>query len=256
VAELKRPLGLRNVAAILTGSSAQAVIKAGGDRLDVYGTIAAKQVDVQKAIQRVVKKGLLCFGGSRQYPVLELTEVGRGEIEETTQEAPPPDATYEESEVTHSPDTIPPPEPEAIEGGTAADMLDTQLAEAVRCDREHAKARVESLRVFHPAEVARRAATRYTAAADMRQRSRLAWLVGELCAGEGLPLLVTWGNSEEADVRRIAASAIGKIYQQLGSEQSGVESYKTDAVRALVKLSQDEAPQVREHAEKALGMVP
>ena len=249
VAALKRPLGLGKVAAILTGSASKAVVKAGGHELDLYGSIAASQVRVRESIQKLVKKGLLCYGGSRQYPVLELTETGRQILEKADTET----HVMDPAPLRQGPQPTSLPEPPSWEEPHKSDpseTLDAMLDTALRCGREAAKELIETLRLFNPGELARRLGVRYAAGGNVRERSRAIWVAGELCDAEALPFLVECANSDETNVRRLAASAMGKILGRCRRGKGETESHTTAAAEALQELSHDPAPQVRQYALK------
>lgn len=62
--------------------------------------------------------------------------------------------------------------------------------------------------------------------------------------------LIKCGNHKDSNVRRLTASAIGKI-----ALSNKLTSEIEQAIPTLGKLSQDEKPQVRQYAVKALGMI-
>ena len=77
--------------------------------------------------------------------------------------------------------------------------------------------------------------------------------MGELCGEQGLAFLVECLGAEEPNVRRLAASAVGKVVAAAREAgDAGREAFR-EARRALGALAADPAPQVRQYAEKALG---
>jgi predicted Holliday junction resolvase-like endonuclease len=65
-----------------------------------------------------------------------------------------------------------------------------------------------------------------------------------------IPKLIPYADHSNGNVRRIAASALGKIASR-SPEDSEIES----VIPVLEKLSHDKQPQVRHYAVKALGMI-
>jgi HEAT repeat protein len=127
------------------------------------------------------------------------------------------------------------------------------LGELLECEQEHAKALVDDLRVFHPREIAAVLADHFGAASGSRQRSRVAWAAGELCGQDGLPLLTRCAQADDANVRRLAASAMGKVFAAARTHAARRREDLLKAQQALAALQQDPAPQVREYAERAIS---
>jgi HEAT repeat protein len=194
--------------------------------------------------------------------VLELTDAGQMELKRLreasqTEESSPqncpeslaPHATLQAADDVH------PAMDDQFSPSPAAD-LDRLVTRMLLADREEAQALVESLRLYHPAEVAARLAARFDASGDVRERSRAAWAAGELCGQHGLALLARCTRSETPNVRRLAASALGKV---AGGARTAAIAHReglTLARQALEALVHDAAPQVRQYAEKALAEFP
>ena len=250
VAGLRRPLGLQKVAAVLAGSNSRPIRDAGGDELDVYGSVRATQVHVRAAIQQLVKMGLLCYGGNSRYPVLELTEVGQQRLHkaETGDDAEAADGPL--SEGAHAAASC---EPAAAHASNPAQALEATLNRILTCGQEEAKQLVGALRMFHPREIARRLSMRCAVAGTAREKSRAVWVAGEVCDSHGLDFLVRCADSEEANVRRLAASALGKMLGALQDDAASRGREANAAGEALRRLSGDASPQVRQSAREALS---
>ena len=222
VAALERPLGLGKVAAILSGSASAAVRKAGGQELDVYGTIGGSQVEVKVVLRGLVKKGLLSYGGSSRYPTLELTDPGRRLIEVDEPEVTPVEPA------TGGGVTALPFEMEG-DGDSPSHLLDMLLGRVMRCEREYVREQIAELRVFHPGEIARRLAVRFETSEALRERLRAVWLTGELCNAEALAFLLTCMQSDEKQEHAVAAAAVEKILRRVEDARGETEPLITAA---------------------------
>ena len=118
--------------------------------------------------------------------------------------------------------------------------------------REEARTRVEELRLYHPREVAQRLGARFDAADTEAAQSRAVWAVGELCGEYGLAFLVRCAGHKTPNVRRLAASALGKVVAAARISSTARREALVQAREALLTLKADETPQVRQYAEKAL----
>jgi HEAT repeat protein len=101
--------------------------------------------------------------------------------------------------------------------------------------------------------LASRLEARYADARELREQSRAVWALGELCGEHALEFLISCTQAEAPNVRRLAASALGKV----AGAAYVTNVYRQDifprAQRALAALAADPAPQVREYAAKALA---
>ena len=61
------------------------------------------------------------------------------------------------------------------------------------------------------------------------------------------------GSSGETNIRRLAASAMGKVAVTVSDETKNVAREMKKAHEVLNKLSKDPAPQVRQYADKSLS---
>jgi len=284
VASLRTAVGLSKVAEVLAGSGAKWIKDAGADRLPMYGAVRAKQDAVREAVLGLVKEGLLARDAKAPYPVLELTDAGRRELQklagggapaaarpaapeepraaQTARVEKPPAPPKAPAPVPVRPaiapqaerrNIAPPPAPApAPAQPCAADGLDAILAGLLVAAREEAKARVEELRLYHPREIALRLGARFDAADTEAAQSRAVWAVGELCGEYGLALLVRCAGHKTPNVRRLAASALGKVVAAARISSTARREALVQAREALLALKADEAPQVRQYAEKAL----
>ncbi len=134
----------------------------------------------------------------------------------------------------------------------AESVLDDMLGRILTCSRDEAGEMVAEMRIFQPHEIARRLAARYEQLAESRERSRAVWVIGELCGVCGVAFLSRCARSSEANVRRLAASALGKALPVEGDEAEAAGTVMALAKEALQLLTHDEASQVRQYARNAL----
>ena len=107
-------------------------------------------------------------------------------------------------------------------------------------------------RVFHPREIAERIAQEYKSARGTRWRTRLVWAAGELCGPFSTAFLARCAESEDAEVRRLAASALGKAVNDLKKLSKGARNGLETTRKALERLAKDSVTQVGEYARKGL----
>jgi len=218
---------------------------------------------VRTALDAMLSEKLLYTDKSAEYPVLELTQAGRAEMERlmATQAAAPcaveakPIETESSVCGTHLPasldkqvvrSTHPTPQP----GMNLAHELAQRIDLLLTCDRERARGLVEELRLFHPRELAQRLTARYDASETMRERARAVWAAGELCGEHGLGLLIRATRSDESDVRKHTALAIGR---SLNALRHAPPTVLPEAEAALKGLLADPAADVRECAQESLA---
>ena len=79
------------------------------------------------------------------------------------------------------------------------------------------------------------------------------WAAGELCGLDGVVFLVACASAGEPNIRRLAASALGKVAAAVRADAKQPPSALSAAQAALQGLLQDPAPQVRQYAQKSLG---
>jgi len=276
---IRRPVGMTKVAEVLTGSKAAWIARLGADQLDVYGSVSAKREAVRTALDAMLSEKLLYTDKSAEYPVLELTQAGRAEMARLMaaqtatplgQECSPPVADQPaEMAKNGQPKGCTPegqgawPADPAPAQPTPADKptgpqprlnLAHELAQRIdlllTCDRERARGLVEGLRLFHPRELAQRLTARYDASETMRERARAVWAAGELCGEHGLGLLIRATRSDESDVRKHTALAIGR---SLNALRHAPPTVLPEAEAALKGLLADPAADVRECAQESLA---
>jgi hypothetical protein len=143
--------------------------------------------------------------------------------------------------------------------GTAADRARATLDELIdvllTAERGKVPPLLDALRLFRPGEIVKRLIARYDASADVRVRSRATWAAGELCGEEGLGFLIRCAASDDSNVRRLAASAMGKVLAEVLDRSKGGGDLFDRACDALATLASDKTPQVRQYASKALKAV-
>ncbi len=254
VAEMPWAVGVGKVAEVLTGSRAKWIVKARIDHLPIHGAASATRETVREAVDAAIADGLLKRDAQARRPVLELTEAGCRELERlrAAPAAPPEPAAPSPQPAPAAAETVPespasPTDPQA--------RLDKTVRQMLTADREKAKTLIDDLRLYHPREVAARIQGRYAASDEVRVRSRAVWALGEVCGEEGLALLVECLSAAEPNVRRLAASAVGKVIARTRSASGAGRDTIREARLALHALRDDPAPQVRQYAEKALGQL-
>jgi predicted transcriptional regulator len=269
VESLRKPMGVSRVAEIITGSGAQWIRQAGADRLAMFGAAKTTQENAKKIIYAMTREGMLHRDTKAEYPVLELTTAGRKELrrlEEAAAQAklqppaPPPATPAAARRVAGEP-VRPAPLPEeagpnphpAHPAGSPAAELDRYIGRMLVADREQAEAIVAALRLYHPAEVAARLEAEFRESSEVRVQSRAVWAAGELCGEHALAFLVRSARSETGNVRRLAASALGKVGAAARLAGIARSACAVQARAALAALLTDTAPQVAEYAEKALA---
>lgn len=276
VSELNAQVGIMKVASILIGSSAKWVTPIGADRLDVFGSVDDSRENVIQTLKSMIAGGLLSRGGSDRYPLLALTEAGLNELagRESEYQGPPIKLTQPMNEVAPSagrrhiseeqrhisedecdPEVMDHAHYSGPMQGFPA-TLDTMLDELLTADSESAKQALPKLRIYHPREIAERLVLKFDKATESRERARSVWAMGELGAQYGIAFLIRCAASEEANVRRLAASAMGKVAAVVGVESKNIAIELEEARQALHRLAEDPAPQVRQYAKKSLDQFP
>ncbi|MCX5656095.1 MAG: RQC domain-containing protein [Planctomycetota bacterium] len=256
IRNLRFPLGAGRTAQVVTGSREKDILDWRLDRNPAYGTVRARQEKVKEVIETLLRRGYLKRAGDRTRPVLELTHRGEDAAEQAElQPAPtPPAAEYREAKqptaATHTRADAPAPAP--VASSPSAD-LDGYVGRMLVADRDEAQAIVERLRLYHPGEIAARLEAKFRECGDVRVQSRAVWAAGELCGEHALAFLVRCTRSETDNVRRLAASALGKV--AAAARLAGVARGETliQAREALTALLHDPAPQAAQYAAKALA---
>ncbi len=271
IKELPFPLGAALVARLVTGSKDKRIREWRIDKNPAYGSVSAKKDVVKAVIDDLVDEGYLKTKSDRKgpyaRPVLILTPRGEAAAEAAQLEEPqgeggmptPPSRGNASAEQAHAHGKgavgMPPALP-AAPPPTPSSELDRLLGGMLVAERDEAQRLVEHLRMYHPREVSVRLEARFAASTDVREQSRAAWAAGELCGREGLEFLIRCARSETVNVRRIAASAIGKVARLVHAESKGHRDRFAQARQALQALAGDAAPQVVQYAKKALAEFP
>jgi len=261
VADLATPVGVGKVAGIITGSGAEWVARLGADQLGCYGAVGVGQKEAQAVIRAMAGEGLLSTDRRARYPILQITDAGRQELDRLEPGRGQETAFFDEPAPAVAPEPEPPDDQAARATTSAladelAKSLDALLDRLLTCERAEARALVERLRLFHPREIASRLEALYGEAEGTRERSRAVWSAGELCGEHGLAFLTGCAGSETDSVRRLAASALGKVAAHM-AERGRLAAERLDRAReVLTFLLNDTAPQVRQCAAKALEQVP
>jgi len=292
VAHVPFPLGASLITGILTGSRAQKLLRWRQDRNPAYGAArGTDKAAVKEVITGLVRQGYIRHEGEPGRFTLVLTDRGQEVLKTpaataTRRPSPPtaesqrvpgtdadnktrgasaPAAAPRAHVAAHSaevraalslveadrqtPRTAPAAEPAAA---AAQALLERLLDELLESGRDTVEARLEALRVFHPREITRRLTARYHAAEQESTRARIVWTIGELCETHGLPLLLASATDPAHNIRRLTASALGKLAQSHHIPQPLIENVR----HTLQCLTQDPAPQARQYAAKALSLLP
>jgi ATP-dependent DNA helicase RecQ len=255
VSHLRFPLGAGRIAQVVTGSREKDIVQWRLDRNPAYATVRAGQDAVKKVITDLIRSGHLKRSGDRTRPVLALTERGQEAAEQEFARwvsGPTARGTSANAPATHRearPDAVA-PAPAAL---SPTAELDRYVGRMLVADREEAEGLVASLRLYHPAEIAARLEARFGKSREVRVQSRAVWAAGELCGEHALVFLVRCAKSDEGNVRRLAASALGKVAATARLTGIAHAEAMVQAQAALVALLHDPAPQVAQYAEKALA---
>jgi len=279
IRHLRFPLGAGRVAQILTGSREKDIIGWRLDKNPAYGRVQTKQEVIKRVVEEMIAQGYLKRKGEPGRPVLALTprgeaaaaliekeEAAHGGVPTTPRGGGTPtpplrgrvpgkgDGMPSERRAGHA--TLDDQAvPESLARPSSADpaaALDALVQRMLVADQEEAKRIVEDLRLYHPRALAARLTARYAAAGELREQSRAVWALGELCGEYALEFLINCTRAEAANVRRLAASALGKVVATVRGG-AGRQDELVQARQALAALQSDPAPQVRQYAEKALA---
>ena len=251
VAALDRPRGMTRIAEVLTGSKAKWIEPAGANQIEVYNCLNVSRERIRLVINSMLDEGLLRKVGSDYYPVLKLTDAGRELLERLRDEAK--QTISSDSDASEQQDVQPETAPLGA-GRTydAGELLDHAVEVLLHALPDQAKEMLPKLRLFHPKEVAARLRERFYASNDSRVDARVVWTMGELCGQYALSFLVDCASSEVTNIRRLAASAIGKVARRVSYDVRASGTDMKRAKQALLKLTDDDGVQVRQYAKKSL----
>lgn len=257
VSAFHSPRGIRSVAEVLTGSKAKWIVPAGAHRFEVYDSLRVPRAHIELVINSMIEGGLLRIDRTDRYPLLKSTNAGLELLRETQDK--------EKQGATGS--QIDDAERESVKpmtlrispsdwAGKLDELLDVAIARLLHAPSEEAKEVIPRLRMFHPMVIAVRLQRNFDACKDERVRARVVWALGELCGRYGLPFLLNCASSHAANIRRLTASAMGKVAESVRRSGASVSEDTERARRALLKLAEDAGVQVRHHAEKSLKEFP
>ena len=289
VGEIHPPVGIGKIVEVLTGSKAAWIERSGADALSVYDTISASRERVKAVVQELIAERALEQDRRSKYPVVEMTETGRRRLERLVERTGFADKTpsAKPSSLAAAPAPVPAPvrsipvapepplvsesdvtdetpplpfEPELPHEETSspahtspAAALDLAIGELLGCDRDRAQVLVAELRLYHPGEIAQRIERLYAGLDAVRPKARAVWAAGELCGANGVEFLVRCAASPEFEVRRLAASALGKALAAVHDETMARANVLESARESLKRLLTDANPQVAQYAAKALA---
>ncbi len=254
VHHLRFPLGKGKLAKLITGSRDKELAAWGLDRNPAYGKVRRKQDVVKWTIEDLIREAYLEIQGEANRPVLALTERGRQAALAVLTEKMPP-ARQEKSSALPAPKQRRDPEKEISSQGPSI-LLDHRIEELLIAEPEAAKAMLAELRLFHPREIAARLTARFEETESSRVQARAVWAAGELCESYALAFLLRTAVSPQDNLRRLTASALGKVAAAWKSEGEAQRLALDQARQVLAQLAQDPATQVRDYAQKALGQFP
>ena len=263
VRHLRFPLGISRTAQVLTGSRDKDIIDWRLDRNPAYGTVRARQDVVKQVIEALLRDGYLKREGDRTRPVLGLTKRGEKAADEADRQPPAPPRPAGRREDKEPAAASPSgaheagpahaaPSPAAHASAPGGDM-DRLVSRMLIADRDEAQSLVEHLRLYHPAAMAARLEAAFSASDDVRVQSRAVWAAGELGGENALAFLVRCARSETVNVRRLAASALGKMAASARLAGIARQEAIVAARRVLTALAEDAAPQVAQYARKSLA---
>jgi len=262
VRHLRFPVGKARVAQILTGSKRQELHNWKLDKNPYYGFTLLSQDEVRRAVDKLIQKGLLEIGGEPGRPVVELSEEGRSVVAAIDESgevpaAPPAEKRRQDQRAEGE------PQPNASRSATEskrtqkqlmspAALLDQLLDKILELKGDEAKQLLSELNWFQPAALVDRLVAAYKLAKTSRAQQRAVWIAGELGDEHAVLFLLQCASSTDANVRRLTASALGKIVKRLGTRPA-ISTRDLEAIRAaLQKLTRDDHPQVAQYAQKAL----
>jgi ATP-dependent DNA helicase RecQ len=278
VSHLRFPLGVGRVAQVVTGSRDSDLLSWKLDRNPAYATVSARQDAVKPVIEQLIAAGYLKReGDDPRRPVVALTKRGQAAVEkidaaalaaprrkksqptgpaETKSVSAPPKlaASPKPSPTSAVPVALAEPSPATTHPG-AGPYLEDLLRNLLAAKPDEAMPLIEALRLFNPRHVA--ACLESSALTGSPQtRSRAVWILGEVCGLHGLNLIVRAAADQEVNVRRLAASALGKAV----ADQSAAMllwRHEAAAVRQILQtLVADANPQVSQYARKSLSILP
>ena len=119
-------------------------------------------------------------------------------------------------------------------------------------DAEEAKEALSQLRLFHPQEIVQRLESSFASSDVGRVQARAVWLAGELGEYYAIPFLSRCASAGDGDVRRLTASALGKVATAARGRSSSATEHLASAQRTLLELAEDSTPQVAQYARKSL----
>jgi ATP-dependent DNA helicase RecQ len=282
VSQLRFPLGVGRVAQVVTGSRDSDLLSWKLDRNPAYAAVSARQDAVKPVIEELILAGYLKRDNDDpRRPVVALTRRGQAAVEKIDAAglAGPgrkkrPGIEGRGSRVDKEAHTLAPASPglQSVAPGKksespgqtpaqfparpgAGPYLDELMRNLLVAKPDEAKPLIEALRLFNPRHVA--ACLESPALTGQPQtRARAVWILGEVCGLHGLRLLVCAAADQEINVRRLAASALGKA---VADQCAAMLLWRREAAtvrQALQTLVADANPQVSQYARKSLSILP
>ncbi len=282
VSHLRFPLGVGRVAQIVTGSRDSDLLSWKLDRNPSYATVSARQDAVKPVIEQLIKSGYLKRDNEDpRRPVVALTKRGQAAVEkieaaglmesgrkkkqgvevqrsrgdkETHTSAPavPGLHSVAPGKNSESPGTVP-AQTSARPG--AGPYLEDLLRNLLVAKPDDAKPMIEALRLFNPRHVAACLESPVLIGSP-QTRARAFWILGEVCGLHGLNLIVRAAADQEVNVRRLAASALGKAVAEQCAAMLLLRREAAAVRQVLQTLVADTNPQVSQYARKSLSILP
>ena len=223
---------------------------------DVYGSLEETQARIRESIGSMLREKLLRKAGDKRYPVLELTKSGRRALARLEATSPPARLAAQAPKLkqVRQESHARPHDSEVVEG--AAEALDGMIDDLLESEADKAKSTLPSLRLYHPREVANRLVSRFDASESDRVRARAVWGAGELCGQHAVDFLIRCATCDDPDIRRFAASGLGKAVRSMRGESKRIASCVDRARQALQTLAKDPADKVRQYAAVSLSQLP
>lgn len=242
VAELARPLGLKKIADILSGSKAKWIRQCNAHELESYASVKMSGTKLRKIIAQMLEQGWLHTEGD-EYPVVALTTAGKEELQGF--DSPSPQARQEDQPAplitaTNEPTKSPSPVEDKVvtredEAGPQEAMpVPNNLIDAFfDGDGDQARGVLDALGAYHPRVLMNHAGHRYDQTTNQRPRARAIWLAGEIGTRWGLEFLLARNLTCPHELRKIFMTALTKAFASTSRDMSSARQ-SLDQARELL----------------------
>jgi RQC domain len=284
VSGLKSPVGKTRATNVLRGSKAKWIAPLGADKLAEYDSVDARQDEVIKVIDGLIKEKLLRKGGSRKFPVLEITDKGKGELgvetspdedniissqeslveendfidEEVIYEKPLDEydivsdnsdlswGEYAQMMKNEEPlsDDIDILSGSSIDKSVNSSSLDETINRFFNTAPDDENEVIQELSIYHPQQIMM--AIEHNLDSTTIKRVRAISLVGRMCGRHGLEFILHESKSENVNIRLLAASVLFEISRDLRTQADYIQEGLEASDSALRELAEDEAEHIRQ----------